>query len=153
MCILTDRHGNVLLSFEHMEETCLQSPPADAPITHALIVVKHRDKYLLGFNVWRKQWEIFGGIIDPGETPRQAVLRELQEETGIHIENTDFLGLTKLQLQSDDHLEYGALFGVDLPILPPVELCYEIFGFILWDKTTDIGPLSEIDAQCLDYLA
>ena len=27
-------------------------------------------------------WEIPGGIIDPGESPKQAALREMQEETG-----------------------------------------------------------------------
>ena len=152
MSILTDRRGNILLSFDQVEESHLQSISDDVPLTHALIVVRYRNKYLLGFNVWRKQWEIFGGYIEADETPRQAVLRELNEEAGIQIADAQFLGMTKIQLKPENQLEYGAIFGVDLKVLPPVRLCYEILGIILWDKTTDIGPISEIDAYCLDYL-
>ena len=30
-------------------------------------------------------WNLFGGRIDDGERPREALLRELGEEAGIHI--------------------------------------------------------------------
>jgi 8-oxo-dGTP pyrophosphatase MutT (NUDIX family) len=38
-------------------------------------------------------WNGVGGHIEPGETPRQAVMREVAEETGYHIENPQFAGL------------------------------------------------------------
>jgi 8-oxo-dGTP diphosphatase len=38
-------------------------------------------------------WNGVGGHIEPGETPRQAVMREVAEETGYHIENPEFSGL------------------------------------------------------------
>ena len=38
-------------------------------------------------------WNGVGGHIDPGETPRQAVIREVKEETGYEIDNPQFAGL------------------------------------------------------------
>lgn len=38
------------------------------------------------------QWALPGGRIDPGETPRQAVLRELEEEVGLVLEPDSVLG-------------------------------------------------------------
>ena len=37
-------------------------------------------------------WEIPGGVIDPGEEPRHAAVRELLEETGYAVENVKLLG-------------------------------------------------------------
>lgn len=34
------------------------------------------------YAVGRELWELPAGLIDPGETPRQAAVRELREETG-----------------------------------------------------------------------
>ena len=38
-------------------------------------------------------WNGVGGHIESGETPRQAAIREVAEETGYHIENPEFAGL------------------------------------------------------------
>ncbi len=38
-------------------------------------------------------WNGVGGHIEPGETPRQAVIREVAEETGYQIDNPLFAGL------------------------------------------------------------
>jgi ADP-ribose pyrophosphatase len=37
-------------------------------------------------------WEVPGGVIDPGEEPLQAAVRELQEETGYVSERVKLLG-------------------------------------------------------------
>lgn len=38
------------------------------------------------------QWEIPGGIVDPGETPEHAAIRELKEETGLTCDEITPLG-------------------------------------------------------------
>ena len=40
------------------------------------VMVRHRDR----------AWEMPGGRIEPGETPRDAALREFREETGLGVE-------------------------------------------------------------------
>lgn len=54
-----DQSGNKLLEFVKIseEDAALQF----SPITVCLIVVKIGKDYLMGFNHWRKDWEIFGG--------------------------------------------------------------------------------------------
>ena len=39
------------------------------------------------------RWNLFGGQLDPGESPIQAALRELQEESGIQATKGDLLKL------------------------------------------------------------
>jgi len=50
---------------------------AFAIILHSrhVLLVKARDK---------SNWQLPGGRLEPGETPAQAVIREVREETGLH---------------------------------------------------------------------
>ena len=59
-----DQSGNKLLEFVKIseEDAALQF----SPITVCLIVVKIGKDYLMGFNHWRKGWEIFGGCPEKG---------------------------------------------------------------------------------------
>ncbi len=44
-------------------------------------VLNISDKFLIGYNKWRKQWEFPEGRIEKGETAYQTAIRELFEET------------------------------------------------------------------------
>jgi ADP-ribose pyrophosphatase YjhB (NUDIX family) len=67
-------------------------PAADPPAAAALIVTPAGD-YLLQHRdnipgIWFPDyWGLFGGLIDDGETPEQAIRRELQEELGFSPDN------------------------------------------------------------------
>ena len=79
--IVRDGAGNELLAIIDVpEETAEQRY---SPVTHALLVVKIGEEYLLGWNRWRQDWEIFGGCKEKGETLRECILREAEEELGI----------------------------------------------------------------------
>lgn len=48
-----------------------------------LITKRHQDKQ------WALKWEITGGSILKGETSEQGAIRELKEETGIEVKDSD----------------------------------------------------------------
>ena len=111
-----DQSGNKLLEFVKIseEDAALQF----SPITVCLIVVKIGKDYLMGFNHWRKDWEIFGGCPEKGETMREAMIRETKEELGIDC-IPEWLGIAHFEMQPDYFSnvvreEYGAIFGVSL---------------------------------------
>ena len=43
----------------------------------------------------KRGWEYPGGMVEPGETFQDALLREVKEESGIDVEITGFIGLCK----------------------------------------------------------
>lgn len=48
-----------------------------------LITQRHQNKQ------WALKWEVTGGSILKGETPKQGAIRELREETGIEVTDSD----------------------------------------------------------------
>ncbi|MDO4784872.1 MAG: NUDIX hydrolase, partial [Propionibacteriaceae bacterium] len=34
---------------------------------------------------YKRDWELPGGVIEPGESPREGLIREIAEELGIHL--------------------------------------------------------------------
>lgn len=57
-------------------------------IVHAII--KHNNKYLVtkrskNENVYKDYWDIPGGLANSGELPREALIREVQEEVNLKI--------------------------------------------------------------------
>ena len=116
--LIKDVKGNELLDLVKTDED-----KADAefqPVTHCLAVVKVGDDYLLGWNKYRQEWEIFGGCREEGETVRGCIVRECEEELGIKDGDYSFLGLMYLHLapgyfNPEWHNEYGGLYGITLP--------------------------------------
>ncbi len=62
-----------------------------------VLLLDDRDRLLLvrGHDVdqpERSWWFTLGGGIDPGETPRRAAVREVREETGLHLDEDQLEG-------------------------------------------------------------
>lgn len=54
----------------------------------ALCVILDRDRVLLVRHSYRKHWAAPGGLLDRGELPVQAAVREVGEEVGLAVEPT-----------------------------------------------------------------
>ena len=111
-----DQSGNKLLELIKITEENAASQ--FSPITVCLLVVRIGKDYLMGFNHWRKCWEIFGGCPEKGENLRETMVREAKEELGIDC-RPEWLGLARFEMQPDYYSnvvreEYGAIFGVSL---------------------------------------
>lgn len=156
MSIVTDAQGNILLDIIKTTESELARMDLDAPLTHALIVVKCQGKFLMMFNKWRSSWELPGGVIEQGETARECVLRELHEETNQTISDIEFKGLMKFHLQPSFHgperMEYGALFYAELSELKHFVENDEAAEITLWDAISDIGTVAIIDRKLLELV-
>lgn len=85
-----------------------QDTTADIPAAAcgAVAIITNRQGDLLlhlrddlpGVIAWPNHWSVLGGGCDPGEAPREAIIRELDEEAGLAV-----TGLTELFEIRDDH--------------------------------------------------
>lgn len=59
----------------------------------SVILADDRDRILLLRHHDGQRWGTPGGAIEPGERPADAAVREMWEETGLHVEPTALLGV------------------------------------------------------------
>ena len=158
--IVRDGNGNELLAVIDVPEE--QAEKQYSPVTHALLVVKIGEEYLLGWNRWRQDWEIFGGCKEEGENIRQCIERECEEELGLKGVEYSYLGLMQYKMapgyfNPEWHEEYGALYGVTLPLsaLKEIEAARmdkeEIERLAFYSQVRGKEKIAEIDEKLLEY--
>ena len=156
-----DQDGNILVSIEKMSEEELSESPL---FTHCLAVVKAGDEYLLGRNRWRNRYEIFGGCREKGESPRDCILRECNEEFGFASVDITYIGTMRLLLKPDcfskeEREELGGLYGISLPDISPEDMYSrikdreEITDLRFYSRVRDKEPIARIDEKLLEYFA
>ena len=157
--ICKDQDGNALIAIEKMSEEELSK---SSLFTHCLAVVKVGDEYLLGRNKWRNRYEIFGGCIEKGETARDCIIRECNEELGLGSFEVIYLGAMKFLMKPDyfspnERIELGGLYGIKLPDLnidnihKMIKDKEEITKLALYSHVKNKEPIALIDEKLLEY--
>lgn len=142
--IAVDDQGNALLAFHPVPE---DTSFPDAPVPLALVALWHHDRLLLVFNRYRQHWELPGGMIDPGESTRQAAVRELREETGYDIDDLTFSGYALFALGAAQRREYAAVFTANATPMDHFTPNDEITELCWWDGTHPLpGQVQVLDA-------
>lgn len=145
---LHDSAGNTLVGFRLAAETELTGLDGRIPLPASLIVVTLTGWVLMVFDRWRRQWELPGGILEPGESPRQAAVRELAEETGILATDLDFAAVAEFTLRRPTRREYLAVYRTALQDEPRLIVNEEVSDFQWWDPGSPPSDgMSPLDAE------
>jgi 8-oxo-dGTP diphosphatase len=65
------------------------------------VIFDENKKVLLTHRRDRDLWVLPGGAMESGESPHDAVIREVEEETGVNVEAVNFVGLYSKPLEDD----------------------------------------------------
>jgi 8-oxo-dGTP pyrophosphatase MutT (NUDIX family) len=145
---LRDRGGNALLDVRVVAEAELSNLAERLPMPASLVVVTLADAVLMMFNGWRGEWELPGGMRDPGETARQAAVRELAEETGIRTTQLVFAMVAEVDLVDPERREFTAVYRTELHTAPLLVVNDEAVDFRWWTPHSPlIDDLNPIDAE------
>ena len=67
----------------------------------AIVIANHRNQVFWGKRIREHSWQFPQGGINPGESPEQAMYRELHEEVGLQPDHVRILGRTRGWLRYD----------------------------------------------------
>lgn len=131
------------LAFHDVPET---DHPRVGRARFAVVMARRPSGVVLVFNVYRKVWELPGGLIDPGETPREAAARELAEEAGVAVDALRWLGLVEVH---DGAAHFGAVYDGNVTTVAKVD-SDEVGGISSWTAAGHPDPLGHTDAALLE---
>jgi tRNA threonylcarbamoyl adenosine modification protein YjeE len=137
----------LLLDFRPSAEDELDGLDPAIPLRLSLMTVRHEDQVLMVRNVRSGEWELSGGVIADGETPRRTAERALLEETGIRPPAVAFVGIATVQIGHARHIEHLALFRTTLEKDPAMGAETRERELTWWDLASDLPGLSPIDAH------
>lgn len=136
-----------LARFAAFHEVPEHDIPAALSPRFAVIIARSPAGVVLVSSRYRKVWELPGGLIDPGETARQAAERELTEEAGCTAANTRWLGVVEV---NDGAAHFGAVFDCQTADVPADFANAETVAIGSWRRDLSPNPLGHSDAALLE---
>lgn len=137
--------GCILLRFDRAAEDHLAQLDPFVPLTAALVVLWDAGECLLVFNRFRQAWELPGGVIDPGESARDAALRELAEESGQQPDALHFAGVAQAWYAPAKRLEHLAIYLGTVAARSSFVANDEMTQSKWWDPCEQLSDLNAID--------
>ncbi|MEK3886338.1 NUDIX hydrolase [Bacillus sp. FSL K6-3431] len=145
----TKNNGFAFLEFITIKEIELQNYP---PLAGSYAVIKCEGKYLLCYNIFRKQWELPAGRREADESPKECAIRELSEETGQIVTDLVFKGLLNVKNTMNGNVKYNPVYFSSIDQLQPFVENEETSEIKLWNFDEELGCIDEIDVRILDYV-
>jgi len=116
----------------------------------AVIIARATKGVVLVLNSVRKVWELPGGFIDAGESPRAAAIRELAEEAGCVARDTHWFGIAEV---NDGQPRFGAVLYCEVERVPEEFSSNESLAVGYWRAGHSPWPLAEADEVLLRMFA
>jgi 8-oxo-dGTP diphosphatase len=148
MGVIAAHTGDELLAFRPGDSPFTLPDYPDLPIIFSCVVARYEGKPLFVFNAWRKGWELPAGGIEEDETPYDAGLRELREESGQVVESLTFAGMCLLR-NGRGGLELGTIYTAELTTLETFSTHDgETSAMMCWDMIEPVeGYVDEISQE------
>jgi len=136
-------------------------PPSIESVAKALIINELRQVLVLTVGEYEKHPEksfkpdLPGGLVDPGETERDAVIREIHEEAGITVAAADtHLAYTETKFYADENKSVSkSLYIVALYQTPEVMISWEhsAYEWINLDELLQTKTFRPFYAKAIAY--
>ena len=137
--------GCVLFRLDQVDESHLDDLEPAIPLTASLVVLWDAGDCLLVFNRFHQVWELPGGMIDPGESARDAAVRELFEESGQRADTLALAGVARTWYPPANRLEHLAIYRGTVTSRAVFAENDEMTQSLWWDGTTDLPDFAPID--------
>ncbi|MGP3981502.1 NUDIX domain-containing protein [Streptomyces sp. KR80] len=145
--LVTDHRGLALYDFRRAAEGGRFDGVA---LLFSVVALWQGDQLLMVHERGRQCWELPGGGIEPGETPREAAVRELREESGQTADGLRFIGCGRFALGAERRIAYGALYAGETSTPREFTPNPEITAIAWWDRADPLpGRTQPVDV----YLA
>lgn len=108
-----------------------------------LCLLQRGDSYLLQNRV-KKDWKGYtlpGGHVEPGESIVDAVIREMQEETGLTVENPTLCGVKQFPIKDGDYKKGRYLVFLFKADRFHGEMVSSVEGSMHWVKKDELGTV------------